>query len=63
MEYNLFIIYIIVFNLWLHWIVIAASEFSLVAVIRGYYSLWCVGFSLRWLLLSWSTGFRVLGLK
>ena len=31
-------------------------ELSLVAVIGGYSSLWCAGFSLRWLLLLWSTG-------
>ena len=32
--------------------------FSLVAASRGYSSLRCTGFSLRWLLLLWSTGSR-----
>ena len=35
--------------------------FSLVAVSRGYSSLWCMGFSLWWLLLLWSTGSRRAG--
>ena len=35
--------------------------FSLVAVSRGYSSLLCAGFSLRWLLLLWSTGSRRAG--
>ena len=34
---------------------------SLVAVSGGYSSLQCVGFSLRWLLLLWSTGSRRAG--
>ena len=34
---------------------------SLVAASGGYSSLWCVGFSLRWLLLLWSTGSRRVG--
>ena len=34
---------------------------SLVAASRGYSSLRCMGFSLRWLLLLWSTGFRHVG--
>ena len=33
-------------------------SFSLVVAIRGYSSLQCMGFSLRWLLLWQSTGFR-----
>ena len=37
---------------------VAARRLSLVAVSRGYSSLWCVGFSLQWLLLLWSTGSR-----
>ena len=40
---------------------IAAHRLSLVAVNRGYSSLWCTGFSLRWLLLLWSTGSRRTG--
>ena len=35
--------------------------FSLVAESRGYYSLRCAGFSLRWFLLLWSTGSRHAG--
>ena len=34
---------------------------SLVAASRGYSLLWCTGFSLRWLLLLWSTGSRHMG--
>ena len=34
---------------------------SLVVVSRGYSSLQCTGFSLRWLLLLWSTGSRCVG--
>ena len=37
------------------------AGFSLVVVSRGYSSLWCVGFSLRWLLLLRSTGSRRVG--
>ena len=37
------------------------ARFSLVAASRGYYSLQCAGFSLRWLLLLWSTGSRFAG--
>ena len=36
---------------------------SLAAVSWGYSSLWCAGFSLRWLLLLWSTGSRAHGLQ
>ena len=41
---------------WLHWVFVAAHGPSLVAASGGYSSLWCVGFSLWWLLLLWSTG-------
>ena len=37
------------------------SGFFLVAASRGYSSLQCRGFSLRWLLLLWSTGSRHAG--
>ena len=43
------------------WVFVAARRFSLVAASGGYSSLRCVGFSLRWLLLSWSTGCRRVG--
>ena len=46
---------------WLHWVFIAAYGLSLVAEIRGYSLLRCSGFSLRWLLLLWSTGSRCVG--
>ena len=43
---------------WLHWVFVAACGLSLVAASGGYSSLRCTGFSLRWLLLLWSTGSR-----
>ena len=52
---NLFIYF------WLRWVFVAACGLSLVAASRGYSSLWCVGFSLRWLLLLRSTGSRRAG--
>ena len=39
----------------LRWVFVAAHRLSLVAASRGYSSLWCMGFSLQWLLLL-STG-------
>ena len=45
----------------LHWVFVAACRLSLVAASGGYTSLWCVGFSLRCLLLLWSTGSRHTG--
>ena len=57
--------FIIIINLflsfWLLWVFVAACRLSLVAASRGYSSLWCTGFSLRWLLLLWSTGSRRTG--
>ena len=54
--FNLFI------YLWLHWqVFVAARGLSLVAASGGYSSLWCAGFSLRWLLLLQSTGSRCVG--
>ena len=47
--------------LWLRWVFVAACGLSLVAVSGGYSSLWCVHFSLRWLLLLWSMGSRRAG--
>ena len=46
---------------WLRWVFVAARGLSLVAASRGYSSLWCAGFSLRWLLLLRSTGSRCAG--
>ena len=59
------IMYYFFFNLfiyfWLHWVFVAARGLSLVVVSRGYSSLRCTGFSLRWLLLLQSTGSRRVG--
>ena len=55
---NLFILFI---YFWLRWVFVAARGLSLVAASRGYSSLWCAGFSLRWLLLLQSTGSRRAG--
>ena len=46
---------------WLHWVFIAVGVLSLVAASRGYSSLWSAGFSLWWLLLLWSMGYRHVG--
>ena len=43
------------------WVFVAVRGLSLVAASGGYSSLQCVGFSLRWLLLLWSTGSRRVG--
>ena len=51
-----FLIYLIYF--WLCWVFVVVHGLSLVAVSGGYSSLRCVGLSLRWLLLLWSTGSR-----
>ena len=52
-------IYFIYF--WLRWVFIAVCRLSPVAVNRGYSSLRCMGFSLRWLLLLRGTGSRCAG--
>ena len=46
---------------WLRWVFVATRGLSLVAVSGVYSLLWCVGFSLRWLLLLQSTGCRRAG--
>ena len=46
---------------WLCWVFGVASRLSLVVASGGYSSLQCTGFSLRWLLLLWSTGSRHTG--
>ena len=48
--------YIYIF--WLHWVFIAVRGLSLVAESGGSSSLWCTGFSLRWILLLQSMGSR-----
>ena len=46
------------FFFWLRWIFVAVHGLSLVPASGGYSSLWCVGFSLQWLLLLQSMGSR-----
>ena len=48
---------------WPHWVFVALRGLSLVVVSGGYSSLRCTGFSLRWLLLLQSMGFRAHGLQ
>ena len=55
--FNLFIYF------WLRWVFVAVRRLSLVAASGGYSSLQCTGFSLRWLLLLWSTGSRRPGFR
>ena len=43
---------------WLCWVFVDAHGLSLVVLSGGYFLLWCMGFSLRRLLLLWSTGSR-----
>ena len=47
--------------LWQHWVFVAAHVLSLAVASGGYSSLWCTGFSLRWLLLFQSMGSRYMG--
>ena len=56
-----FFLYILFIYFWLHWVFVASRRLSLVAASRGYSSLWCTGFSLRWLLLFQSSGSRHAG--
>ena len=53
--------FLIFIYFWLHWVFVAVCRLSLVVVSGGYSSLWCTGFSLRWLLLLPSTGSRSMG--
>ena len=55
--------FIFIYFFWLCWVFVAAGGLSLVAASRGYSSLRCVGFSLRWLLLLRSTGSRRMGFR
>ena len=57
-----FLIYLFyLFYFWLCWVFIAVRGLSLVPASSGYSSLWCTGFSMRWLLLLQSTGSRCTG--
>ena len=64
-DYTFFFFYINLFILFIYfclrWVFVAVRGFSLVVVSGGYSSLQCMGFSLRWLLLLWSTGSRHVG--
>ena len=57
----LFLIIFFFLNFWLCWVFVAVRRLYLVAVSRGCSSLWCVGFSLQWLLLLQSMGSRRAG--
>ena len=46
---------------WLCWVFVAAHGLSLVVLSGGRCWLQCTGFSLQWLLLLWSTGYRYMG--
>ena len=50
-------------SFWLLWVFITAHGLSLVAASGTPLQLWCTGFSLRWLLFLWSTGFTAHGLS
>ena len=60
MSQQSFFIYMYIY-FWLRWVFVVAHGVSLVAASGGYSSLWCVGFSLWWLLLLRSTGSRRVG--
>ena len=49
------------FFFWLRWVFVVDRGLSLVAACGGYSLLWCLGFSLQWLLLLQSTGSRRAG--
>ena len=61
LSFFLFFFFLIYF--WLRWVFVAARGLSLVLASGGYSSLWCVGFSLRWLLLLQHTGPRACELQ
>ena len=56
----IFKIYLLIY-FWLCWVFVAECGLSLVAASGGYSLLRRTGFSLRWLLLLWSTGSRCTG--
>ena len=51
-------LFIYLFYLWLCWVFVSVRGLSLVAASRGHSSLQCMGLSLLWPLLLWSTGSR-----
>ena len=60
---TVFLFILFVYYFWLHWVFVTACGLSLVVASGSYPSLRCVGFSLWWLLLLWSTGFRCVGFR
>ena len=54
-------IYLLFIYFWLCWVFVDVLRLSLVVASGGYSSLWCTGFSMRWLLLLRSTGSRSVG--
>ena len=60
-----FLIYLFILFIyfWLRWLYLAVCMLSLVVASRGYSSLQCMGFSLRWLLLLRSMGSRHAGVR
>ena len=59
--YFIFKIYLFIYLFLAALVFVAARRLSLVVASGGYSSLWCVGFSLRWLLLLQSMGSRCAG--
>ena len=55
------ILFFLIYLFCLRCVFAAAGRLSLVAASRGSSSLWCAGFSLRWLLVAGSTGSRHTG--
>ena len=53
--------YLFFIYFWLRWVFVPAHSLSLVVASGGHSSLWCMGLSLRWLLLLRSTGSRRAG--
>ena len=60
-DYVFKIYFLLFIYFWLFWVFFAVHRLSLVAASGGYSSLWCVGFSLWWLLLLRSVGSRHAG--
>ena len=58
--YLLFLKYKFIY-FWLRWVFVAVRGLSLVVSSGGYSSLWCTGFSLRWLLSLQSMSSRCVG--
>ena len=61
-QYLLNIIYLF-YDFWLHHVLIAAHELSLLVASGGHSSLQSVGIPMQWLLLLWSTGSRHKGFR